>query len=85
MRLVPESRREALFPEHGERAEELLQREVLRRLPQGLFQEKQGRMSFSLSLIDFDTLLGIVDPRGGGGGKGVNTNTKLNMKHNKAN
>lgn len=37
VRLVPEGRREALLPEHGQRAEELLQREVLRRLPQSLF------------------------------------------------
>lgn len=42
MRLVPEGRREALLPQHGQRAEELLQREVLRRLPPGLLQEEQG-------------------------------------------
>lgn len=42
VRLVPEGRREALLPQHGQRAEELLQREVLRRLPPGLLQEEQG-------------------------------------------
>lgn len=42
VRLVPEGRREALLPQHGQRAEELLQREVLCRLPPGLLQEEQG-------------------------------------------
>lgn len=82
VRLVPESGREALFPEHGQRAEELLQREVLRRLPQGLLQEKQGRtfvfLSLALtSLTDFDTLLGTVDPGGRGGGAKTSTHSEM--------
>lgn len=48
VRLVPEGGREALLPQHGQRAEELLQREVLRRLPPGLLQEEQGNTPLPL-------------------------------------
>ena len=56
MCVVPEGGREALLPLHGLRAQELLQREVLCRLPTGLLQTQQGQPP----RIDMCTRFGFI-------------------------